>query len=182
MPLTPETRHLVDETILRRMKPSAYLINTARGPLIDQAALVEALQSGTIAGAGLDVFEQEPLSPDDPLLQVQNVVLTPHAAAFSDRGIRELRRRTGEAAADVLRGVWPRGLANTDVRPRFPLSARTVASATWRDVLENGAGAMPSVIRQITNPGRMTSSRTPEPRSASARPLQNPSNPAFADP
>ena len=122
VPLLPDTRRMIGAEQLQAMKSSAYLINTARGSLIDQSALVQALQSGTIAGAGLDVFEHEPLSPDDPLLQAQNVVLTPHAAAFSDHGIRELRRRTGEAAADVLRGVWPRGLANPDVRPRFPLS------------------------------------------------------------
>jgi D-3-phosphoglycerate dehydrogenase len=123
-PLLPQTRYLIGVAQLQLMKPSAYLINTARGPLIDQPALVQALQSGVIAGAGLDVFEQEPLPADDPLLQLPNVVLTPHAAAYSDAGIRELRRRTGEAAADVLRGVWPRGVANPDVTPRFPLSQR----------------------------------------------------------
>jgi D-3-phosphoglycerate dehydrogenase len=118
-PLLEGTRHLIGAAQLRTMKSSAYLINTARGPLIDQVALVEALQSGVIAGAGLDVFEQEPLAADDPLLQLPTVVVTPHAAAYSDSGIRELRRRTGEAAADVLRGVWPRGVANPDVTPRF---------------------------------------------------------------
>jgi D-3-phosphoglycerate dehydrogenase len=123
--LLPQTRHLIGAAQLQAMKSSAYLINTARGPLIDQAALVQALQSGVIAGAGLDVFEQEPLHADDPLLQLPNVVLTPHAAAYSDAGIRELRRRAGEAAADVLRGVWPRGVANPDVTPRFPLSQRS---------------------------------------------------------
>jgi D-3-phosphoglycerate dehydrogenase / 2-oxoglutarate reductase len=120
-PLLPETRHLIGPAQLAAMKSTAYLINTARGPLIDQSALVQALQSGALAGAGLDVFEVEPLPADDPLLQLPNVVLTPHAAAYSDRGIRELRRRTGEAAADVLRGRWPRGVANADVTPRFPL-------------------------------------------------------------
>jgi D-3-phosphoglycerate dehydrogenase len=65
------------------------------------------------------------LAADDPLLHLPNVVLTPHSAAYSDTGIRELRRRTGEAAADVLRGVWPRGVANADVTPRYPLNQRT---------------------------------------------------------
>jgi D-3-phosphoglycerate dehydrogenase len=120
-PLLPATRHLIGAAQLQVMKPSAYLINTARGPLVDQAALVEALQSGAIAGAALDVFELEPLPVDDPLLLLPNVVVTPHAAAYSDSGIRELRRRTGEAAADVLRGVWPRGLANAGITPRYPL-------------------------------------------------------------
>ena len=122
-PLLTETRHLIGAAQLAAMKPTAYLINTARGPLIDQSALVEALRSGAIAGAGLDVFEHEPLPADDPLLQLPNVVLTPHAAAYSDRGIAELRRRTGEAAAEVLRGRWPRGVANADVTPRYPLLA-----------------------------------------------------------
>jgi D-3-phosphoglycerate dehydrogenase / 2-oxoglutarate reductase len=124
VPLTPETHHLIGTAQLRSMKPSAYLINTARGPLVDEAALAAALQAGTIAGAGLDVFEQEPLAADSPLLGLDNVVITPHAAAYSDAGIRELRRRTGEAAADVLRGLWPRGVANPGVSPRFPLSPR----------------------------------------------------------
>jgi D-3-phosphoglycerate dehydrogenase len=124
-PLLPDTRHLIGRPQLAAMKSSAYLPNTARGALVDQAALVEALISGQIAGAGLDVFEHEPLATDDPMLILPNVVLTPHAAAYSDHGIRELRRRTGEAAADVLRGTWPRGLANPEVSPRFPLGRGT---------------------------------------------------------
>ena len=126
-PLLDDTRHMIAAEQLRTMKSSAYLINTARGGLIDQAALVAALESGVIAGAALDVFEQEPLAADDPLLRLPNVVLTPHAAAYSDVGIRELRRRTGEAAADVLRGVRPRGVANPDVTPRHALRPRVDA-------------------------------------------------------
>ena len=123
-PLTIGTRHLLGAAELARMKPTAFVVNTARGALIDQAALVDALRGGRIAGAGLDVFEQEPLPKNDPLLTFENVVLTPHAAAFSDAGVREIRRRAGEAAADVLLGFWPRGLANRGVRPREPLRPR----------------------------------------------------------
>lgn len=121
-PLAPGTAYLIGERELALMPPGAFLINTARGGLVDQVALTRALQSGRLAGAGLDVFEQEPLPTGDPLLALDNVILTPHSAAFSDTSVREIRRRSGEAAASVLAGRWPRGLVNPDVTPRFPLS------------------------------------------------------------
>ena len=77
-PLTPQTHHLIDAAALAKMKPTAYLINTARGALVDEAALIDALQAGTIAGAGLDVQETEPPAPDSPLYTMENVLLTPH--------------------------------------------------------------------------------------------------------
>ncbi|MXY47082.1 MAG: lactate dehydrogenase [Chloroflexi bacterium] len=79
-PLTPQTRHIVNRERLAMMKPTAVLINTARGPVVDESALIEALRNGVIAGAGLDVFEQEPVDPDNPLLRMDNVVVTPHMA------------------------------------------------------------------------------------------------------
>ena len=82
-PLTPQTRGLVSRERLAMMKPTALLINTARGPVVDEAALIEALQTGGIAGAGLDVFEQEPIDPDNPLLAMENVALTPHVAGIT---------------------------------------------------------------------------------------------------
>jgi len=123
-PLTPETRHLIGAAELRAMKPTAVLINTARGPVVDEAALVEALASGGIAGAGLDVFEEEPLPADSPLCRLGNVVLTPHVASVSPEAMRRLREEVGQAAADVLRGRWPKYVANPGVRPRVPLEAR----------------------------------------------------------
>jgi glyoxylate reductase len=78
VPLTPETRHLIDAAALARMQPTAYLINTARGGIVDQAALAAALHAGTIAGAALDVTEPEPLPPDDPLLDAPNLIVLPH--------------------------------------------------------------------------------------------------------
>ena len=79
-PLTPETRHIVSRERIALMKPSAVIINTSRGPVVDEAALIEALRQGKIAGAGLDVFEQEPVDPDNPLLRMDNVVVTAHIA------------------------------------------------------------------------------------------------------
>ncbi len=79
-PLTPQTRHIVNRERLALMKPTAVLINTSRGPVVDESALIEALQEGRIAGAGLDVFEQEPVDPSNPLLKMDNVVATPHMA------------------------------------------------------------------------------------------------------
>lgn len=79
-PLTPETRRLVSRERIALMKPTAILVNTSRGPVVDEAALIEALQQGRIAGAGLDVFEKEPVDPNNPLLKLKNVVVTPHSA------------------------------------------------------------------------------------------------------
>ncbi len=120
VPLTPETYHLIGEEQLRKMKPTAFLINTARGKVVDQKALYKALREGWIAGAGLDVFEQEPISPDDPLLKLDNVVLAPHAASAS----HETRSRMAEMVAEnliaFLNGKVPPNLVNkgvVDVRP-----------------------------------------------------------------
>jgi D-3-phosphoglycerate dehydrogenase len=121
LPLTPDTEHLIGARELRLMKPTAYLINTARGPSVDEAALIDALVSGEIAGAGLDVFEEEPLPSKSPLLQLDNVVLTPHSAGYSDEAVRRLRLEVGRAAAAVLAGRWSRYVANPDVRERVEL-------------------------------------------------------------
>lgn len=85
VPLVPQTVHLIDEAALRAMKPTTYLINVGRGRLVDEGALIEALQRGLIAGAGLDVFEVEPLSADSPLWKMDNVILSPHVSGFTPR-------------------------------------------------------------------------------------------------
>jgi D-3-phosphoglycerate dehydrogenase len=119
-PLTPQTRHLMGAEQFALMKTSAYLINTSRGPVVKEAALVEVLQSGRIAGAGLDVFEREPLPPDSPLRAMDTVVLTPHSASFSDVAFERMKRRVAEACVDVLvHGLWPEFVPN-----RAELSAR----------------------------------------------------------
>jgi phosphoglycerate dehydrogenase-like enzyme len=133
-PLTKETFHLLDEARLRRMKPSAFLINTARGPIVDQAALTRALQERWIAGAALDVFEREPLPADDPLTQLDNVILSPHAIAWTD----DLVRGNGEGACQniltVLRGEVPAHSVNREVveRPGFRAKLRALRER-WHD-------------------------------------------------
>ncbi len=103
-PLLPATRHLIDGTALSRMKSSAYLINTARGPLVDEAALIAALEAGEIAGAGLDVFEIEPLPEDSRLRTLDSVVLSPHAAGMSEGAVRAMTDRCIESILTHLDG------------------------------------------------------------------------------
>ncbi|MCL4396218.1 MAG: C-terminal binding protein [Chloroflexi bacterium] len=117
--LTTQNRNLMGIDQFRKMKPSAYLINTSRGGLIDEQALYTALTRGYIAGAGLDVTEQEPLALDSPLMALDNVILTAHAAYYSDQANAELWTWPVEEAARVLRGEWPQALVNPAVKERF---------------------------------------------------------------
>ena len=120
-PHNEETEHTFSHDAFAQMKETAVVINTARGPIIDELALIEALSSGAIAGAGLDVLEQEPPEPDNPLLSMENVVLTPHVASATTRMRPETRRRVGREVAMVLRGRWPMGCVNPTVLPRVEL-------------------------------------------------------------
>lgn len=116
-PLTPQTHHLFDDAVLARMKPAAILINTARGPIIEDAALDRALQAGRIAGAALDDLEEEPAKqrewkPDNPLLRHANVIVTPHAAYYSEESIEAIRTIAATEAVRVLSGQPPRSPVN----------------------------------------------------------------------
>ena len=111
-PLTKETRHLIGSAQLALMKPSAYLVNLARGPVVDQPALYQALVNGLIAGAAVDVLEQEPPAPDDPLLKLPNVLFTPHTSSWSAESVVQLRRDVARNVVQVLRGAPPRSVVN----------------------------------------------------------------------
>jgi D-3-phosphoglycerate dehydrogenase len=111
LPLTAETAGVLDEAAFRRMKPSAYFVNTSRGRVVDEAALIRALREGWIAGAGLDVLAQEPPAADNPLLAMENVVVTPHASGFSDEVVDLIPRLAVAEVLAVLRGGTPRPIA-----------------------------------------------------------------------
>jgi D-3-phosphoglycerate dehydrogenase / 2-oxoglutarate reductase len=121
-PLTPETRGLMNASRLRLMKPTAVLINTARGKVVDEAALIDALRRGWIAAAGLDVLEQEPPDPSNPLLKMPNVVVTPHMASYSDESNVARRRRLGQDIAAVLTGRRPAHVVNRAVLDKLVLA------------------------------------------------------------
>src|SRR2546425_1128699 len=113
--LNDETRHLIGEKFFQRMKPTAILINTSRGPVVDEKALARALQDKRLAGAALDVWEQEPVATDNPLLAMDNVIATPHAAYFSTAAVAAVPRRCGEEGARVLTGQRPLNVVNPEV-------------------------------------------------------------------
>ncbi len=130
-PLTPQTHHLFDEAQLRRMKPTAILINTARGPIVDDRALYRALSEGWIGGAGLDDIEEEPAKvrdwrPDNPLLRLDNVVVTPHAAYYSEESIGTVRKFAAEEVVRVLTGR----------PPVSPVNAGEMVEAHWSRTAE----------------------------------------------
>lgn len=120
VPLTPESRHLMNRRTLALMKPTAFLINTARGGLVCEADLVEALQAGRLAGVGLDVFEEEPLAPGNPLCRLDNVLLTPHAAGGDTLSRNDMALSAARSIVALSRGEWPaHALVNPEVRARF---------------------------------------------------------------
>lgn len=121
LPATPQAQGFLKEAHFRRMKPTALFVNTGRGPTVVEAALIKALQEGWIAGAGLDVLEVEPARPDNPLLAMHNVILSPHNASASARFDPARRRRVGQEIASVLTGRWPLSCVNPTVLPESGL-------------------------------------------------------------
>jgi D-3-phosphoglycerate dehydrogenase len=134
-PATPDAHHLLTEHHFRQMKPEALFVSTGRGPTVDEAALIRALKEGWIATVGLDVLEQEPPSPDNPLLTMDNVILTPHVASASARFDPVRKRRVGQEIALVLSGRWPRSCVNPSVLEKSGLMR-------WQPYsMERGPGA-----------------------------------------
>ena len=120
-PFNEETQHMMGAAEFRAMKPSAVLVNCGRGGTVDEAALIAALEAGEISAAGLDVLEHEPPKPGNPLLTMEQVIVTPHVASATSRMRPESRRRAGREVALVLRGRWPMSCVNPAVLPRAAL-------------------------------------------------------------
>jgi D-3-phosphoglycerate dehydrogenase len=120
-PLDKQTWHLIGEAEFKQMKTTAYFINTARGAVIDEAALTKALQEKWIAGAGLDVYEKEPIDPGNPLLKMDNAVVLPHTASFSDEALEVQPINPAQEVARVLSGQWPRNPVNKTAKPKVNL-------------------------------------------------------------
>jgi phosphoglycerate dehydrogenase-like enzyme len=120
-PLNKHTRGLIGEAELRKMKPTAYLINTSRGPVLDEQAVIRALKERWIAGAGLDVFEEEPLPPGSPLRELDNAILAPHALAWTEEIVRDNAIEACDNILTIARGEIPAAIVNKDVlsRPEF---------------------------------------------------------------
>lgn len=146
-PLTAETQGLFGKQEFAAMKPTAFFVSTARGPVHDESALLEALVSGAIAGAGLDVFHDEPPRQDNPLLQLDNVVATPHTAGITTEAARDLAVAAATQWQTIFGGGIPPRLLNPDVWPRYCdrfddiLGIRPSATVDSEKVLENRSAA-----------------------------------------
>jgi D-3-phosphoglycerate dehydrogenase len=140
VPLSPETRGLVGERELARMKPTAFLINTSRGGIVDEKALAAALEAGRLAGAALDVLSEEPPPPDHPLRRSPRVILTPHVGFYSRESVVELQTKAAEEVARALRGEPPRSPVNPEVLARRP-GARYINPDPGEVANPSGGGA-----------------------------------------
>jgi D-3-phosphoglycerate dehydrogenase len=130
VPLSDATRHYVNAERLKLMKPTAYVINTARGPIVDQKALYDALAAGTIAGAALDVFDVEPAPADEPIFRLDNIIATPHSLCWTDECFAGNGAADVAAVLEVMHGRVPRGIVNREI----------VESAAWKRKLSDLGG------------------------------------------
>ena len=130
-PLTEETHGLIGAREFELMKSSAFFINTARGPIVNQTALTEALKTKGIRGAGIDVFEEEPVDPDDPLLTLDNVILTPHAIAMTDECYQDIGRTNCQRAIQVSQGEIPDDIVNKEVLDRQGFQEKLARYRNW---------------------------------------------------
>jgi len=124
-PLNDSTFHLIGEREFEKMAKRPIVLNTSRGPIMDEKALIQALEKGLVSGAGLDVLEKEPPDPGSPLVRMENVIFSPHIGFYSEESISELKRRTAENVLDVLLAKWPRSVVNRDVRRKTRASLST---------------------------------------------------------
>lgn len=124
-PLTDSTKGMIGTEQFKAMKKEAFIINTSRGPVINEQALITALEQGEIAGAGLDVVEEEPIQDHNLLLKMDNVILNPHVAWYSEEAQLELKRKTAQNVADVLRGYYPSYLFNDQVKDEVQLKEKS---------------------------------------------------------
>ena len=127
VPLTDKTRHLVGDAEFSLMKTDAILINASRGGVVNEAALVKALQNNQIAGAGLDVFSEEPVPADNPMLKLDNVILTPHTAALTRECVTRMATEAAKCVLDVFAGREPQNVANPQV----------LESGRWKHLTQN---------------------------------------------
>jgi len=138
--LNESTRRMFGGPQLRAMKPSAYFVNTSRGPTVDEDALIRALREGWIAGAGLDVLEHEPPHPDNPLLSLPNVLLTPHTAGHGVESLADDRRHSVDQVVAFLEGRWPATLVNSGAQGRTRAEARALLRRAERRDAEPRSG------------------------------------------
>jgi len=135
--------YIIGRRQLDLMKPTAYVINCARGGVVDEQALIEALAAKKIAGAGLDVFEREPVDPSNPLLKMDNVSLTNHYASYSEVAWERAQTQMGEEAVRIATGMWPMSLINPDVRHTVPPRRPALAWEVYLRELTGGAPSAP---------------------------------------